>query len=219
MKKKSSPVKSPRGPSNNLSPPSSKELSAQFKSEESDKSRDIFKLTGLSGFPALAMGLGFLFLLAIVLKGLRIIFLPMILAFFISCILNPLVVFFTGRGFPRSLSVLLTLSLGLCAMWLAFNYAVGNLTDFAEGFPRYKGRLDELVGRAARFINGRFNFITLDLVKSKLSEISYGAILSSFLNSVFTFTGYLALTIIFLLYFLPSLPSLPNKLQLAFPGQ
>jgi predicted PurR-regulated permease PerM len=167
----------------------------------------------------LFLGLGLFFMVAFILTNMKIVVLPMVLAFFISCMLNPLVLFFRRRGLPGAVSVVFTLILGLCVIWLALNFVMSSLNSFQEGLPAYKGKLDALVSDMVEFRNRRFEFVTLDMLKEQLQGISFGGLVSGILNSFVTFAGYLALTFIFTLYFLPALPALPGKLRKAFPGR
>jgi predicted PurR-regulated permease PerM len=165
------------------------------------------------------VGLGLFFMVAFLLTNLKIVVLPMVLAFFISCLLNPLVVFFQRRGLPRALSVVFTLALGLGVIWLAVNFVMSSLAAFQEGLPAYKGRFDRLVSEVADFRNRRFEFVTLDMLKDQLQKVSFGGIVTGLINSFVSFLGYFSLTLLFTLYFLPALPWFPGKLKRAFPGR
>jgi predicted PurR-regulated permease PerM len=167
----------------------------------------------------LFVGLGLFFMVAFMLTNLKIVVLPMVLAFFISCLLNPLVFFFQRRGLPRALAVVLTLAVGLGVIWLAVNFVLSSLASFQEGLPAYKDRFDALVSDIADFRNRRFEFVTLDMLKEQLQKVSFGGIVTGIINSFVAFTGYFSLTLLFTLYFLPALPHLPEKLKRAFPGR
>ncbi|MDR3153328.1 MAG: AI-2E family transporter [Deltaproteobacteria bacterium] len=165
------------------------------------------------------VALGLFFMAAFILTNLKIVILPMVLAFFISCLLNPLVAFFQRRGFPRLFSVVLTLILGLMVIWVAVNFFLESLYSFQNGLPAYKARFDGLVSDMVAFKNRRFDFVTLDMFKEQLQKISFGGIVGGVLNSFVTFAGYFSLTLLFTLYFLPALPAFPEKLKKAFPGR
>jgi predicted PurR-regulated permease PerM len=166
----------------------------------------------------LFISLGGVIMLALIMHYLKIIFLPIILAFFITCILNPLALLFQKWGLPRALAVLGTIFLGLAIIWLTTNFIFSSLTAFRDGLPAYHNRLENLYDQLMAIRDSRFNFLTLDLIKSRLSSFSYGQIISSFFNGIFSFTGYLLLTAVFILYFLPAMPALPEKLKKAFRG-
>jgi predicted PurR-regulated permease PerM len=163
--------------------------------------------------------MGVLFMVAFILTNLKIIALPMVLAFFISCLLNPLVEFFQRRRLPRPLSVILALATGLGAIWVAVNFVLESLGSLQQGLPDYKDRFDSLVDGLVALKRRSFDFVTLDMLKEQLGKVSMGGILSGVLNSLVSFTGYFSLTLLFTLYFLPALPALPGKLRSAFPGR
>ncbi|MDR2442267.1 MAG: AI-2E family transporter [Deltaproteobacteria bacterium] len=162
--------------------------------------------------------LGFLFLLAILLMQLKTIILPMVMAFFVCCILNPLVFLFSRRlRLPRPIAIILSLAVGFGFIWLVFNYIVISLTAFADGFPKYSANFTDLVNYFTDKINKQFDFVSLSLIKDQLSNISFAGLLSGLLNYVMSFTGKLLLTVLFTLYFLPALSGLPDKLRRSFP--
>jgi predicted PurR-regulated permease PerM len=167
----------------------------------------------------LFFGLGAIILLAILLIELKAIFLPMVMAFFISCLLNPLVNFFTRRRLPHSAAVIMSLVVGFALIWLIFNYIIVSLTAFAAGFPKYSTHINILLTYVDTFINKYINFVSLDMVKSQISNVSIASLVSHLLNYVMSFTGNLMMTILFILYFLPTLPKLPEKLKRSFPGE
>ncbi|MDR2459318.1 MAG: AI-2E family transporter [Deltaproteobacteria bacterium] len=167
----------------------------------------------------LFLGLAIFFMLAFILINLKIILLPMLMAFFIYCCLNPLVNIFIKWHIPRLIANLFAVTLGILIIWLSVNFVIVNITHFQEGLPEYKEKFDNLINSFIEYKNKQFNFITMEVIKEQLSRLSYGQIITSFFNSFFSLTGYIFLTIIFVLYFLPSLPSFPDKLRKAFPGE
>ncbi|MDR1083857.1 MAG: AI-2E family transporter [Deltaproteobacteria bacterium] len=167
----------------------------------------------------LFIGLGSLIMLAAVMTYLKVILLPIVLAFFITCILNPLALLFQKWKLPRTLAVMAAVLLGLAIIWLTANFIFTSLIAFRDGMPSYKDRLEGLYNQFTALRDSSFNFLTLDLIKTHLSSFSFGSVFSSFFNSFFSLTGYLLLTAVFILYFLPAVPALPNKLKHAFPGQ
>jgi predicted PurR-regulated permease PerM len=162
--------------------------------------------------------LGILVLLSIILSSLKFIFLPMMLAFFIANICDPLVKVFQRWHIPRVLAIILTLAVVLCLLVLAVNFVISSLTSFQIGFPKYKAKFDILMQNFLDLRDRRFNFITLDMLRNVISGIRISSIVSGIFNQLFSFTGYFFLTIIFILYFLPALPHFPSTLKKAFPG-
>jgi predicted PurR-regulated permease PerM len=164
------------------------------------------------------LGLAIVVLMCLILRTMQFLFLPMMLAFFIANICNPLVVIFQRWRIPRVLAIAFTLALAVCVLILAVNFVLNSLTAFQEGFPKYKSKFDLMFQNFLDLRAKRFNFITLDMLKNFITGIRVGSIVSGIVNQIFSFTGYFFLTMIFVLYFLPSLPSFPTTLRRAFPG-
>jgi predicted PurR-regulated permease PerM len=175
----------------------------------------------------LFLGVSLAFMLTYLLIYLKIIFIPMLLAFFFTCLLNPIALFFQKWRVPRSLAVVITLALGIFLFWMAVNFIVINISNFQDGIPKYKYRYDEIVTnltdirekRLSFLMGDHFDFLTVDLLKKQLDNVSVVGLIQWLFSSIFSFTGYFVLTVIFLLYFLPALPSFPEKLKKAFPGE
>ena len=164
------------------------------------------------------LSLGILALLSLILTTLKFIFLPLILAFFIACICNPLVIVFQRWGVPRVLSIVFTLALAVCVIIIAVNFVLTSLASFQEGFPTYKMKFDILTRNFIDLRERRFNFVTLDMLQNMVADFKVSAIFSGIVSQLVTFSGYLFLTVIFILYILPALPRIPTTLRRAFPG-
>jgi predicted PurR-regulated permease PerM len=164
------------------------------------------------------LGLATLVLLSFILVQLKIVLLPVVMAFFIGCLLNPLVAFFRRHHFPRGVAVTAALLLGLAALWLAFNYVMLSLTTLLEGLPGYAPKMEGLLPSLTGFLGRHFKFLTPELLTSQLSGLSFGGLFSSFFSSLLSVTGYVVLTVVLTLYFLPALDGFPAKLQRAFPA-
>ncbi|MDR1165448.1 MAG: AI-2E family transporter [Deltaproteobacteria bacterium] len=173
-----------------------------------------------SGFAIkLFLGLGVIFMVSYLFIVLKIVFLPLVLAFLATSLLAPLVKIFRRWGLPATPAVALSLLLGFAVIWLALNFILENLIALKDGLPAYKDRFDSLLSQALEIKNRRFDFLTLELLKDQLEKIPIGRVLSGFLNSLMSFSGYFFLTLILTLYFLPALPAFPAKLRKAFPGE
>jgi predicted PurR-regulated permease PerM len=167
---------------------------------------------------AFFVGLGTVFMLAVLLIELKFMLLPLVLAFFVCCLLNPLVEAFCRRRLPRSLAVVLTLALGFGVLWLAFSYAMMSMTALADGFPWYRDKIGVFMGSVVSSLGDRLSFVTPEFLTAQISNLSLGGLISGFFSSFLSLTGYVALTAILILYFLPALSAFPGKLRKAFPG-
>jgi predicted PurR-regulated permease PerM len=181
------------------------------------KERRRLTVSTLSGGLAFFVGLGTVFMLVFLLIELKFMLLPMVLAFFICCLLNPLVTVFKGWHIPSFLAILFTLALGLGVIWLAFTYAMLSMTALFDGFPTYKPLIDSFLDKISNDFGDKLKSAT-ELLTSQLSKLSLGTVYSNFFSSFFGLTAHIALTFVLILYFLPGLPKLPGKLKKAFPG-
>ena len=163
-------------------------------------------------FLAVAMIIGWL------LVNLKFIFLPLLLALFGTFLLSPPADWLHRRGAPRPLAAALTLAAAAALIWLGGRYIAGSFMAFSDGFPKYEQRLAFLVGQA-RELTDHFPFLTADRLKAALSGASLAGLVGDTLNSFVTVIGYLLVTLIFLMYFLPAYPLIPAKLRRAFPDQ
>jgi predicted PurR-regulated permease PerM len=163
-------------------------------------------------FLALALMIGWL------LVNLKFIILPLFLALYGAFLLSPPVEGLRRLGLPRPLAMILTLAGATALVWLGSRYVVGSFLAFRDGFPKYEERLALLAGQA-RDLTDHFPFLTVDRLKSVLSDISLAGLVGDFLNSFFVGLGYFLTALIFLMYFLSAYPSIPGRIQRAFPDQ
>ncbi len=163
-------------------------------------------------FLAVAIIIGWL------LMALKFIFLPILLAMFATFFLNPPVVWMERRGLPRPIGIFAALATSAALIWLGGRYISASFVAFRDGFPRYEERIQELIGQA-RTITEHFSFITADRLRAAINDISLSGLVGDTLNSFITVIGYIVITILFLLYFLPAVPSLPDKIHKAFPDK
>lgn len=161
---------------------------------------------------AIAMMIGWL------LVALKFVFLPMLLALFATFLFNPPVEWLRRRGLPRALGIVLVLALAGLLIWLGGKYISASFVAFRDGFPKYEERIQDLIGQA-RTLTEHFSFITADRIKSAVSGISLSGLVGNTLNSFLNVIGYITVTLIFMLYFLPAFPQLPAKINRAFPDE
>ena len=163
-------------------------------------------------FLAMALIIGWL------LVALKFIFLPMLLALFATFLFSPPVEWLYRRKVPRPIGIVVTLSAAVAALWLGGRYIAASFVAFRDGFPRYEERIRDLVEHA-KAVTEHFPFITVDRIKAALSQISLSGLVGDTLNSFLTVIGYLTITVLFMMYFLPAVPSLPEKISRAFPDK
>jgi len=152
------------------------------------------------------------------LVAMKFILLPMMLALFATFLFNPPVEWLRRKGVPRAVGIILVLALASLAVWLGGKYISASFVAFRDGFPKYEQRIEDLIGQA-RTLTEHFSFITPDNLKSARDSISLSGLVGNTLNSFISVIGYISVTLVFLLYFLPAFPNLPDKIKRAFPDE
>lgn len=163
-------------------------------------------------FLAVALIIGWL------LVALKFIFLPMLLAMFATFLLSPPVEWMYRRGLPRPIGIVITLAVAVAVVWMGGKYISASFVSFAQGFPKYEERIEDLAGQA-RTLTEHFSFITPERIRSALSGISLSGLVGGTLNSFFTVIAYGSVTLLFLMYFLPAFPTMGAKIARAFPDR
>ena len=211
------PIESPQGSSPSMSSGDGETPDLAWQDPDSGQEAD----SATSGQLAqrLVVGLVGVSLLAFILIQLKVVLLPMVLAFLVCCVLNPLVETFTRWRLPRFAAIVMALALGLGLAWLIVNYIFSSLSSFKEGFPRYAGKIEAMADYLTNAISGRFDSATMALAREQISQIPFESGITALMDQVMSLTGHLTLTLLLTLYFLPALPTLPSKLRNAFTGR
>ncbi len=157
-------------------------------------------------------------LIAWLLITLKFIFLPMLLALFVTFLLSPPVEWLRQKGIPRGFGIPVVLAAMIALFWLGGRYLIASFVAFRDGFPKYEERLTELFTQA-KAIPEHFPFITTERIQTLLGNISLSGLVGDTLNSFITVLAYISVTLLFMLYFLPALPQFPAKLNQAFPDK
>ena len=168
------------------------------------------RLLNIFLFLAITLILGWL------LVTLKFVFLPMLLAAFITFMLSPLVEFLVKYKVPRPLSLIFTLVTASFLIWFLGNYVGRSFQDFSERFPAYAERLNNLASELKSL--DKYNVLSVEKLNEWLSKISLGNVISSTFSSFFNILSYMVVTVLFVLYFLPAFYVMPNKIRKAFPG-
>lgn len=152
------------------------------------------------------------------LMTLKFIFLPLLLALFGTFLLSPPVEWLHRHRLPRPVGMIVTLATALALIWLGWRYLSVSFISFYDGFPKYEERAQDLLNQA-KAVTNNFYFLTPERLKSALSDFSISNLAGNTLNSLITIIGYVLVTLIFLLHFLPAYPTIPDKIKKAFPDR
>ena len=80
-----------------------------------------------------------------VLNNASTIFIPFILAIFLSFILNPVITFFEKLRFPGMLAILLSVILSIALLGLIGIFIERSIESFVTEFPKYENRINNIV--------------------------------------------------------------------------
>jgi predicted PurR-regulated permease PerM len=157
----------------------------------------------------------------------RGIFLPFLLAVFISYILNPLFTFLEKRRVPVAISILVAVLITFLMLGLLGFLINTSIKAFAAEFPRYERRLDLLLQNLSSILNlppelfsGQLQDADRNQLLAALDNLSLTGIITTTLGSVMKFLSNTVLVLLFLLFILMGRNQLRKKLELAFnPGQ
>ena len=84
-------------------------------------------------------------ILGVVLKNASTIFIPFVLAIFLSFILNPVITFFEKLHFPGVLAILSSVILSIVVLGLIGIFIKGSIESFVTEFPKYENRINDIV--------------------------------------------------------------------------
>lgn len=153
----------------------------------------------------------------------RAIVLPFALAVFFSYILNPLITFFERRRLPGSIAIIFAVLMTFLMLGLIGLLINNSIQSFAQEFPRYEKRFDELLRHLIRVFNlppelfssqtdGSERFALL----ANLKDFSVTGIITTTLSSITRFLSNTVLVLLFLLFILMGRNQFQRKLELAF---
>jgi AI-2 transport protein TqsA len=162
-------------------------------------------------------GLTLAILIGWLLQTLQFVFLPVLLATFITFLLTPLVSFLNRYKIPTVVAAILAIVLMFLVIFLGGKMILRSLVQFQREFPRYELQIQNRIGEIKELRRIEMGPLTVDRFKAELSKLSLSTMVGTALNSVFVFTTYLLITFVFAIYFLLGSPKLHGKITGAFP--
>lgn len=138
-----------------------------------------------------------LVIIAIVLKELSHIFIPLVLAIFLYFVFEPLNNFLINKKVPGFIITILNLVITAAVLYGAGRIVVDSLLQFADGLPAYGDKLNSIVRDFAHQLNISDPFFSkFDLEKS-LQRLDY----KSLAGGIFSTTVDLVGSVLFVLFF------------------
>jgi len=162
------------------------------------------------------LGLTLAIIICWLLNILKFVFLPMVIALFLSFLLEPMIQWLIRFKVPHGLAVVLTMTLALLMVYLAGSIVLNSLISFKEEFPRYETRIQEMATHVKKL--GRLEIGSWDsgFLKEIFRSLSLSSVVGSTLNSALSLTWYVLFVFIFVIYLVWGRPRLPDKIRRAF---
>lgn len=134
----------------------------------------------------------------IVLKELQHIFIPLVLAYFLFFVFQPLNNFLIKKKFPKSLTTYLDILLVVLFVWGLSRIIIASFERFSESIPLYEAKLNGIIKNAAISIGINDPVITNFNLMSYLNDtLDMGGIAGGFFSSTLSFFS----TVFFILFF------------------
>ena len=133
----------------------------------------------------------------IVLKELQHIFIPLVIAYFLFFVFEPLNKFLINKKIPSGLAILTDLVIIVGVFWAISRVILDSFSRLGQELPAYQEKLDSIVIKTAQSfglndsIFSEFNFNTI------LKDLDYGGIASGFFSSTLSLFS----TVFFVLFF------------------
>ena len=162
------------------------------------------------------LGLAITILICWLLTLLKFVFLPLVIAIFISFLLSPLVAWLTKHKMPQVLAVVLAIALTAMLLYLTGTIILKSLVSFESEFPRYEEKIESMIEQAEKLAKLNVSPQSEDRLREELSRLDLSSIVGSTLGSFFSLLTHILFTFVFTIYFLMGTPALPAKVRRAF---
>lgn len=138
-----------------------------------------------------------LVVVAIVLKELSHIFIPLFIAIFLFFVFSPLNNFLIRKKIPGFLITIIDLVLTAIIIYGAGRIIIESLVQFADGLPVYGDKLNKIVRDFARELNIRDPFLRRFSLEQIIQKLDYQSLAGSLLASTLNLVG----SVLFVLFF------------------
>jgi len=162
------------------------------------------------------LGLTLAIIICWLLNILKFVFLPMVIAVFISFLLEPMIQWLIRFKVPHGLAVALTMAVALLLVYLAGTIVLKSLVSFKDEFPRYEIRIQQMTTQAKKLGDLEIGPWDSAPLREFLRSFSLSSLVASTLNRVLSLTWYTFFVFIFVIYMLWGRPKLPGKIVRAF---
>jgi predicted PurR-regulated permease PerM len=133
----------------------------------------------------------------IVLKELQHIFIPLVIAYFLFFVFEPLNKFLASKKVPSGITILADLVIIVGVIWGISRVIVDSFSRLGRQLPEYQEKLDSIIIRTANSFGLNDSLFRDFNFQSILSELDYGGIASGFFSSTLSLFS----TLFFVLFF------------------
>lgn len=160
------------------------------------------------------LGVLTLFAVGVVLKTLKPVILPLVIAWFVSYLVNPAADLLTRKKVPRGLAIFLVLIFFFFVCYVLVLFLHGRVSSLASAFPKYQAKFAEISADIGTKI---------DIQKIPLSEVNWGkqirGLLLTLTGSLVSILSNLLMVIIFLVFLMIGRPYFGFKVRNALSGE
>lgn len=185
------------------------DLQMNFSSPSSERAASASRLTGpLLAIVALAAA-GF------ILKAAQAVILPLVIAWFLSCLFAPIVRFLVRHRVPVPLAAACVIVLVFGFFYLTGLFLYARSLAFIEQYPKYAGQFAQIVSSFTE----RFSLPAWASLDAVDWQSHIGRRLANFSGSFLAFAGNLVMVLVFLVFMLLGTPFFADKLRRALPDE
>ncbi len=136
-----------------------------------------------------------LILLFIVLKELQHIFVPLVIAYFLFFVFEPMNHLLEKKKIPQGISIILDLIIISLIIWGMSRFIIGSFAKFGEELPKYEQKLNSIISGTALSLGITDEMLTNFNLQEILYGIDYGGIVSGLFSSTLSIfsTGFFIL--------------------------
>ena len=134
---------------------------------------------------------------AVVLKELQHIFIPLVIAYLLYFLFNPLNNFCERIGLPLAVTIIINVLIISIVAWGISFFLIDSFGRFSSQFPAYAEKLNALVSSTAASLGIHDTYFTKFSVQDLLRTIDYKLLAGNVFNSTFSMLG----NVLFVLFF------------------
>ncbi len=118
-----------------------------------------------------------------VLKELQFIIVPLVIAYLLVFVFEPLNVFLTKKKIPQSIATLIDILIIIAFFWALSTFIIDSFSRLGEELPLYQQKLDKIVRTSAQSFGIEDPFFAEFNIAQILSDLDYGGIASGLFSS------------------------------------